>query len=189
MTAESPVPTEHPRIFTPEQQLVQVANIMVGITNPRQPRKISGVENGKRLDTGFNCSGFVRYALDAVYDLPAAEYTNKDGSLAHRKPRYMRELLDNPFVPVPWDKRKPGHLIFFVEEPQGDLFKADHCGVLLDLDVDNLGTFIHSPGIVPSCEIEIQSVYQQVGSFSRMPITDPTKHIMIRSVPAEFLKP
>jgi cell wall-associated NlpC family hydrolase len=106
-------------------------------------------ELGQSAQTGFDCSGFVRFVLlEAGLSIP--NYIDVSGNT--RQIRHANEFWDHYGVAVHSGLHQPGDLIFFTRCG----FFPTHIGIVLDQE-----NFIHSPG-KPDTKVLVSAIREEI---------------------------
>ena len=128
--------------------MIDVATSLVG---RKCIRYIPGhPELGQSPESGFDCSGFVRYVL-TVAGLALPDYLRVDGKTSQI--RHTNEFFDYYGLAVQSSRKLPGDLIFFSSHGWG----PTHMGIVKDFD-----HYIHAPGYdgqeVEESEIKLNNI-------------------------------
>ncbi|MGF7229282.1 MAG: C40 family peptidase [Candidatus Saccharibacteria bacterium] len=118
-------------LYSQKDAIVEVATELIGSVSIRY---VAGhPELGQSLETGFDCSGFVRFVLLQT-GLHVPDYIGMD--TVQRPVRHTNEFWDHYGVTVGTEP-EPGDLIFFTRT---GLFPT-HMGIVRDSE-----SYIHAPG-------------------------------------------
>lgn len=117
-------------------------------------------ENGQSPETGFDCSGFVRFVFKRVgFQLP-------------ENVRHANEFLDRFGVLVHWGCHKAGDLVLFSWGGSA----PKHIGIVLDQN-----QYIHAPG-KDFTKVSIEQLQE-------VPIINPVENAIYNKNPIAFKRP
>ncbi len=137
-----------PELSPKRQEIVALSLELIG---HRSVKYVHGrPELGQSPQTGFDCSGFVRYVLQQS-NLLIPPYITHSGDV--RETRHTNELWDTYGATVDESKKLPGDLVFFSRNGAW----PTHIGILASED-----SYVHAPGeeatqvrLSPICNIRI----------------------------------